>query len=189
MLSGKCRPFCLSLNVLNYLQAVQKELYPGHSWHLEQPWWLMRPRPHHWSRTQTGQYHCKQTDSHVKIIHVYGENLHDDIIKWKHFPHYWPFVKGIHWSMVDSPHKSQWCRALIVFFDLHLNKRFEQTIEMLVIWDAIVLIMTSHFTFYIIFNLLQNSDDRQSEVQRLIYVIVAVAINYRYSRYKSIWPF
>ena len=24
--------------------------------------------------------------------------LHDDVIKWKHFPHYWPFVRGIHRS-------------------------------------------------------------------------------------------
>ena len=23
---------------------------------------------------------------------------HDDVIKWKHFPHYWPFVRGIHRS-------------------------------------------------------------------------------------------
>ena len=23
-------------------------------------------------------------------------SLHDDVIKWKHFPHYWPFVRGIH---------------------------------------------------------------------------------------------
>ena len=21
---------------------------------------------------------------------------HDDVIKWKHFPRYWPFVRGIH---------------------------------------------------------------------------------------------
>ena len=34
---------------------------------------------------------------------------HDDIIKWKHFPHYWPFVQGIH----RSPVNSQWCWALI----------------------------------------------------------------------------
>ena len=33
--------------------------------------------------------------------------LHDDVIKWKHFPHYWPFVRGIHWSPVNSPHKGQ----------------------------------------------------------------------------------
>ena len=24
--------------------------------------------------------------------------LHDDVIKWKHFPRYWPFVWGIHRS-------------------------------------------------------------------------------------------
>ena len=24
--------------------------------------------------------------------------LHDDVIKWKYFPHYWPFVRGIHRS-------------------------------------------------------------------------------------------
>ena len=34
-------------------------------------------------------------------------------IKWKHFPCYWPFVSGTHWSLVDSPHKGQWCGALI----------------------------------------------------------------------------
>ena len=24
--------------------------------------------------------------------------IHDDVIKWKHFPRYWPFVRGIHRS-------------------------------------------------------------------------------------------
>ena len=32
------------------------------------------------------------------------QNHHDAII-WNHFLHYWPFVKGIHQSLVDSPHK------------------------------------------------------------------------------------
>ena len=39
--------------------------------------------------------------------------LHDDIIKWKHFPRYWPFVWGIHRSPVNSPHKGQWRGALM----------------------------------------------------------------------------
>ena len=34
--------------------------------------------------------------------------LHDDVIKWKHFLRYWPFVWGIHRS-----HKSQWRGALM----------------------------------------------------------------------------
>ena len=39
--------------------------------------------------------------------------LHDDVIKWKHFPHYWGFVRGIHRSPVNSPHKGQWRGALM----------------------------------------------------------------------------
>ena len=51
---------------------------------------------------------------------------HDDVIKWKHFPRYWPFVWGIHRSQVNSPHKGQLRGALMfslifdVFFDLLL---------------------------------------------------------------------
>ena len=39
-------------------------------------------------------------------------SLHDDVVKWKHFPRYRPFVRGIHLSPVNSPHKGQWRRAL-----------------------------------------------------------------------------
>ena len=39
--------------------------------------------------------------------------LHDDVIKWKHIPRYWPFVLGIHRSPVNSPHKGQWRGALM----------------------------------------------------------------------------
>ena len=39
--------------------------------------------------------------------------LHDDVIKWKHFPHYWPFVRGIYRSPVNSSHKVQWRGALM----------------------------------------------------------------------------
>ena len=41
------------------------------------------------------------------------EAIHDDVIKWKHFPRYWPFVRGIHRSPVNSPHKGQWRGALM----------------------------------------------------------------------------
>ena len=42
-----------------------------------------------------------------------GFCIHDDVIKWKHFPRYWPFVRGIHRSPVNSPHKGQWRGALM----------------------------------------------------------------------------
>ena len=44
---------------------------------------------------------------HVLMVH------HDDIIKWKHFPYHWPFVRGIYRSTVDSTHKGQWTGALM----------------------------------------------------------------------------
>ena len=38
---------------------------------------------------------------------------HDDVIRWKHFRRYWPFVWGIRRSPPNSPHKGQWRGALI----------------------------------------------------------------------------
>ena len=72
---------------------------------------------------------------------TWGLMPHDDVIRWKHFPRYWPFVRGIHRSSVNFPHKGQWRVALMlslicVWID-------GLTIVWLVIWDAIPLIMTS----------------------------------------------
>ena len=39
--------------------------------------------------------------------------FHVDVIKWKNFPHYWPFVWVIHRSPVNSLHKGQWRGALM----------------------------------------------------------------------------
>ena len=41
------------------------------------------------------------------------EHIHDDVIKSKHFPRYWPFAWGIHRSPVNSPHKGKWCGDLM----------------------------------------------------------------------------
>ena len=40
-------------------------------------------------------------------------SMNDDVIKWKPFPRYWPFVRGIHRSPVNSPHNGQWRRAFM----------------------------------------------------------------------------
>ena len=54
-------------------------------------------------------------------------SVHNEVIKWKHVPRYWPLVKGIGRSPVDSPrdspHKGQWRRTLRFFFDVRQNKR------------------------------------------------------------------
>ena len=60
-------------------------------------------------------------DPLIFINHETTDILDDDVIKWKHFSHYWVFVGRIQLSPVDSPHKGQWHGD--VFFDLRLNKR------------------------------------------------------------------
>ena len=52
---------------------------------------------------------------HFLIVPDY-KTYHDAVIKWKHFPRYWPYVRGIHRSTVNSPHKGQWRGALMCFF-------------------------------------------------------------------------
>ena len=47
------------------------------------------------------------TDNNTALVR------HDDVIKWKHFPRYWPFVRGIHRFPVNFPHKGQWRGALM----------------------------------------------------------------------------
>ena len=40
--------------------------------------------------------------------------MHDDVIKWKHFPRHWPIVRGIYRWPVNSFHKGQW-RGAVTF--------------------------------------------------------------------------
>ena len=49
------------------------------------------------------------------FMHLSSDNrlLHDDVIKWKHFPCCWPFVRGIHRWTVNSPRKGQLRGALM----------------------------------------------------------------------------
>ena len=59
--------------------------------------------------------------------HTYSayDVMHDDVIKWKHFPRNWPFMWGIHRSPVNSPHKGQWRGALMLSL-ICLNKQLSK---------------------------------------------------------------
>ena len=57
-------------------------------------------------------------------ISCYRVLSHDDVIKWKHFPRYWPFVRGIHRG--EFPTQRPVARSFDVFFDLRLNKRLSK---------------------------------------------------------------
>ena len=97
------------------------------------------------------------------------QGAYDDVIKWKHFPSYWPYVRGIHRSSVNSPHNGQehgalmysliltgalWGESISQRWWIHHTKSqrcfdiaycpdqsVEQTVQLLVIWAAITLML------------------------------------------------
>ena len=67
---------------------------------------------------------CYRAHGELKVVSSNQHNMttktpehtlgpHDDVIKWKHFPRYWPFVRGLNRSPVNSPHKGQWHGVLM----------------------------------------------------------------------------
>ena len=72
---------------------------------------------------------------------LWVNSVHDDVIKWKHFPRYWPFVREFHRSPVNSTHKGQWLGALMCSFICVLINGWANNREE--IWGAIALILTS----------------------------------------------
>ena len=56
---------------------------------------------------------CESNSSYYITTDCPYLSLHGDIIEYKYFQHYWPFVRGIH-------------RSFEVFFDLHPNKRLSK---------------------------------------------------------------
>ena len=60
-------------------------------------------------------YRCLDT---INPKYIDDISTTDDVIKWKHFPRYWPFVEGIHRSPVT--------RSFDVFFDLRLNQQLSK---------------------------------------------------------------
>ena len=55
----------------------------------------------------------RRLSARLQYLHYVSKRTHDDVIKWKHFPRYWPFVRRIHRSPVNSSHKGQWRGALM----------------------------------------------------------------------------
>ena len=53
-------------------------------------------------------------------------DIDDDVIKWKRFHCYWPFVRRIRLSPVNSPHRGQWRGALMFSLICALNKRLSK---------------------------------------------------------------
>ena len=82
--------------------------YPYHSWCLSFLCTQQTTRP-----SAPGPSDTCWTPREICVCMTFIFMHHDDVIKWKHFPRYWPFVRRIHWPPVNSPHKGQWRRALM----------------------------------------------------------------------------
>ena len=63
-----------------------------------------------WSRTELFKKYIRLGAAVFLLLYLV---IHDDVIKWKHFPRYWSFVRVIHRSPVNSPLKGQWRGALM----------------------------------------------------------------------------
>ena len=77
--------------------------------------WPLKPAPNY-----TNAFIQIYTDLHICT------RTYDDVIKWKHFPRYWSFVREIHRSPLNSAHKSQWGGFLMFSLICALNKHLSK---------------------------------------------------------------
>ena len=135
--SAKCRPFCADLSVFRWpiislyilhdvchsnalVPTPQRANYCHISERLSH---RVIPSSYDCTRrervcnvwaNETNGYACNVSYRRI----VKSSNLHDNVIKWKHFPRYWPFVRGIYRPPVNSPHKGRW-RGALMFSLIH----------------------------------------------------------------------
>ena len=101
----------------------------------------------------TGKLRNVYCDYVEKIDHAFtGRHCHDDVIKWKHFPRNWPFVREIHRSPVNFLHKGQWRGALMFTLiyawinDWVNNREAGDLRRQHGHYDVIVMVLQSSFT-------------------------------------------
>ena len=64
-----------------------------------------------------GKVSISEYSTHIRVVMKVSKFLWLRIArwrKWKHFPRYWHFVRGIHRWPVNSPHKGQWRGAFML---------------------------------------------------------------------------
>ena len=124
MSSAERRPFCLGPNVLRRFCDDWLHSYGFLTWKIS----TLEANTYVHCFTQRTLFLLNQNiDDYSKLpifANIFSKyhfdsnfdqntTTHDDVIKWKHFLRYWPFVRGIHWSPVNSPHKGQWRGSLV----------------------------------------------------------------------------
>ena len=99
-------------HIYRYLWSNCKNLTHRLAWLIFQTSTMSNLSVHEYLEIQVWNYIYCVT---MSICAQLATTVHDDVIKWKHFPRYWPFVRRIHRSPVNSPHKGQWRGALMFY--------------------------------------------------------------------------
>ena len=100
-------PLNVMLHVHVHILRVTKPLYCVNCYLR-----VTHPTIHAMIASQFPKHTCR-TPLHISWGFIFLD--HDDVIKGKHIPPHWPFVRGIHRSPVNSPHKCQWRGALMFY--------------------------------------------------------------------------
>ena len=82
------RPVTRSFDVFFDLRLNKRLSKQPRGWWFGTPSWSLWRQCYVWHR-------CNMESSQGN---PYEARIHDDVIKWKQFPRYWPFVRGIHRS-------------------------------------------------------------------------------------------
>ena len=72
-------------------------------------------------------------------------NTHDGVIIWKHFPHYWPIVRGTHRSPLVSPCNG-WksvCFFVVLYYYLSYNSYLVTCIKTIAVLRSYISMMTA----------------------------------------------
>ena len=81
--------------------------------------------------TSTPSALCAGSFHHISW--VYETRFHHDVIIWLRFPHYWPLLRGIHRSPMDSPHKGPIIWTFNVSFFTSKCINFNKVLESLLL--------------------------------------------------------
>ena len=107
------KTFYLKANDLKIYPRQLNTLWPSDAIDLRKHWFKWQLVAREQAITWSNVDFPPKVSFGIRLKAVSVHLTQDDVIKWKHFPRNWPFVRGIHRSPVNSPHKGQWRGALM----------------------------------------------------------------------------
>ena len=92
------------------------------------PRWVAHPgvSPNAFVTKDYNRFKYAGTIRHRPWLGDLSRKVHEDVIKWKHFPRYWPFVRGNPPVIGGFPSQRPVTRSFDVFFDLRQNNRLSK---------------------------------------------------------------